>query len=64
MAEWFGVVLHDYDYELVTCMLHVLYVKSYGGVNVGECKELVWLCKVGDDYGYDMVVNGKVRDGY
>ena len=54
MAEWFGVVLHDYDYELVTCMLHVLYVKSYGGVNVGECKELVWLCRVGDYCGYDM----------
>ena len=30
------------------------------GVNKGEGKELVWLCSVGDDYGYDMVVDGKV----
>ena len=30
------------------------------GVNIGEGKELDWLCRVGDDYGYDMVVDGKV----
>ena len=30
------------------------------GVNIGEGKELVWLCRVGEDYGYDMVVEGKV----
>ena len=27
---------------------------------MGEGKELVWLCRAGDDYGYDMVVEGKV----
>ena len=27
---------------------------------MGEGKELVWLCRVGDDYGCDMVVDGKV----
>ena len=45
MVEWDGVVLHN-DYEW--------------WVNIGEDKELVWLCRVGDDYGYDMVVDGKV----
>ena len=30
------------------------------GVNIGEGKELVWLCIVGDNTGYDMVVEGKV----
>ena len=41
MVEWDGVVLHN-DYELVTRMLHVLYVIIQGGVNIGEGKELVW----------------------
>ena len=41
-------------------MQHVLNVISYGWVNTREDKELVWLCRVGDDYGYDMVVEGKV----
>ena len=59
MVKWDGVVLHN-DYELVTHMLYVLYVISKGGVNIGEDKELVWLCRVGDDYGYDMVVEGKM----
>ena len=38
MEGWGGVVLHN-DYELVTGMLHVLYVISSGGVNIGEGKE-------------------------
>ena len=59
MVEWDGVVLHN-DYELVTRMLHVLYVMIQGGVNIGEGKELVWLRRGCDDYGYDMVVDGKV----
>ena len=59
MVEWDGVVLHN-DYELVTRMLHVLYVISYDGVNIGEGMLLVWLRRVGNDYGYDMVVDGKV----
>ena len=41
-------------------MLHVLYVISESGLNIGEGKELVWLRRVSDDYGYDMVVDGKV----
>ena len=59
MVEWDRVWLHN-DYELVTLMLHVLCVRSYGGVNIGEGKDLVWLCRVVDDYGYDMVVDDKV----
>ena len=39
IVEWDGVGSHN-DYELVTGMLHVLYVISYGGVNIGEGKEL------------------------
>ena len=42
-------------------MLHVLYAISSGGVNIGECKELVWLCRVSDDYGYGMVVDGNAQ---
>ena len=53
-VEWAEVVIHN-DYELVTCMLHLLYVISKGWVNIGEGKELVWLCRFSDDYGYDMV---------
>ena len=52
-VEWDGVGLHN-DYELVTGMLHVLYVISLGGVNIREGKELVWLCRVGDDYGFEI----------
>ena len=37
-VEWVGVVLHN-DYELVTCILHVLYVISYGEVNIVEGKK-------------------------
>ena len=59
MVEWDEVVLHN-DYELATRMLHVLYVISYAGVNIGEGRELVWFCRVGDDYGYDMLVDGKM----
>ena len=59
IVEWDGVGSH-HDYELVTGMLHVLYVISYGGVNIGEGKEFVWLCRVVDDYGYDMVIEVKV----
>ena len=58
-VEWVEVVLHN-DYELVTCIWHVLYVISYGEVNIVEGKKLVWLCRVGNDYGYDMVIDGKV----
>ena len=59
IVEWDGVGSLN-DYELVTCMLHVLYVISYGGVNIGEGIEFVWLCRVGDGYGYDMVIEVKV----
>ena len=59
MVEWDWVVINT-DYELVTHMLHALYIISLGGVNI-EGKELVWLCIVGDDYENDMVVDRKVR---
>ena len=59
IVEWDGVGSHN-DYELVTSTLHVLYVISYGVVNIGEGKKFVWLYRVGDDYGYDMVIEVKV----
>ena len=43
--------------QYVTC---IVCYKKKGGVNIGGGNELVWLCRVGDDYGYDMVVEGKV----
>ena len=42
------------DYGLVM----VCYI-SKGGVNIAEGKGLVWLCRFGDDNGYDMVAKGK-----
>ena len=57
--EWDEIGLHN-DYELVTAMLNVLYVIGLSGVNIGEGKQLVWLCRDGDDYWCDMVVESKV----
>ena len=52
MVEWDRI---GYGYALV-----VLYVISKDGVIIGEGIGYVWLCRVGDDYVYDMVVEGKV----
>ena len=41
-------------------LVHVLYVISKVWVNIGEGKVYVLLCRNGNDYGYDMVVEVKV----
>ena len=47
---------------IMSCFLvNVLHVISIVWVNIGEGKVYVLLCRVGDDYGHDMVVKGKVE---
>ena len=59
-VEWDGVVLHYITIKSWLPVCYIYCILEVNGVNIGEGKELVRLCIVCDDYGYDMVVDGKV----